>query len=74
MTPSIDPDHETRLLDPQEVARILGTSLSTLARWRSEGKGPKYLKLGDGAFAPVRYRPSDIKSFIDGGAVERGEG
>jgi len=63
-----------RLLSPREVAKILGTSRSTLARWRREGKGPKYLKLGEGMFAAVRYRGSDVRAFIEGSAVERGEG
>lgn len=34
------------LLTPAELAVMLGKSPRTLANWRSNGRGPKYLKLG----------------------------
>lgn len=34
------------LLTPAELAAMLGMSPRTLANWRSNGKGPPYLKIG----------------------------
>lgn len=36
----------TDLLTPAELAAMLGMSVRTLANWRSNGKGPPYLKIG----------------------------
>lgn len=36
----------TDLLTPAELAVMLGMSVRTLANWRSNGKGPPYLKIG----------------------------
>lgn len=36
----------TDLLTPAELAVMLGMSVRTLANWRSNGRGPKYLKVG----------------------------
>jgi predicted DNA-binding transcriptional regulator AlpA len=47
-----------RMLKRDEVARILSCSLSTLARWAGQRKGPPFIKLDDGPGA-VRY-PEDL--------------
>ena len=51
----------TRLLTETETARILSLKVTTLRRWRWEGKGPGYLKIG----AAVRYDPAVIDQFIE---------
>lgn len=50
------------LLDQKEVSTIIKKSESFLekARWVGHG-GPKFLKIGKS----VRYRPSDVREFID---------
>lgn len=40
MTPSL------RFLRPRQVAEIYNISLKCLAKWRIEGKGPSYRKIG----------------------------
>jgi len=35
----------------------------TLSNWRQQGRGPKYIKLGEGRTANVRYRLEDIEAF-----------
>ncbi len=40
------PSDDSTLIRPDEVAAILGVSLSTLERWRCIGGGPPYLKVG----------------------------
>lgn len=49
-----------------QAATFLGNedepfAIKTLQRWRVEGKGPKFLKIGKS----VRYRMSDLNEFLD---------
>jgi len=53
-----------QLLRPVEVARLLSISLDTLARWRIEGRGPRYVKLGVGRKASVRYPQDAVDAFL----------
>ena len=50
---------ENAILTPEILAKRWSISLSTVARWRSEGMGPAFLKLR----GHVRYRLEDIESF-----------
>jgi len=50
---------ENAILTPEVLAKRWSISLSTVARWRSEGMGPAFLKLR----GHVRYRLEDIESF-----------
>lgn len=50
----------TRLLDEAEAARALSIQPKTLCRWRWEGKGPAFYKIG----SAVRYKIDDIEEFI----------
>ena len=50
---------ENAILTPKVLAKRWSISLSTVARWRSEGIGPAFLKLR----GHVRYRLEDIESF-----------
>ena len=38
---------------------------STLAHWRSEGRGPKFIKLG----SKVAYRGSDLNEWLESRTV-----
>lgn len=53
-------DAGRELMTPAEGAIYLHLSASTLARWRTYGGGPLYLKLGKKIF----YRKSDLDQFI----------
>ena len=50
------------LLTPADVSRILGVSVQTLAHWRSEKRGPKFLKLP--AARLIRYRMADLEAWM----------
>ena len=52
-----DVNEQTELLKPGEVAERLNVSLQTLWRWRKDGTGPAYLRLGD---KTVRYLPLKV--------------
>ncbi len=43
---------------------------STLAHWRSEGRGPAYLKIG----SRVAYRGADLNAWLDAQTVRPTDG
>ena len=49
------------LLDEKELARLIRVSIGTLRYWRSEAKGPRYIKVGQ----LVRYTPSDVQQWLN---------
>lgn len=53
------------LLTPKQTATLLGVSLNTLPMWRWQGKGPPFIKLGDGPFAAIRYRRSELLLWLE---------
>jgi len=50
-----------KLLSQRELRNLLSQSDSTLERWRREGKGPRFIKIG----RSVRYRESDVEAFLE---------
>ena len=52
---------EDPLLSQERAAAVIGVKPPTLATWRHQGKGPKYVKVGRAAF----YRPADIEAWLD---------
>ena len=52
----------TELLTDIDVAGALKMSRQTLANWRSAGRGPRFIKIGDRS---VRYRRTDIEKWIE---------
>jgi excisionase family DNA binding protein len=46
-----------------EASEYLRISEDTLRTWRSDGRGPKYSKLG----SQVRYKRSDLDAWIERG-------
>lgn len=63
------------LLTPVQAAEFLGlldrrgnVSSETLAQWRSQGRGPRYIKLEKRL---VRYRRSDLENYLTTHSVER---
>ncbi len=55
------------LLTEAEAAQLLAIGKLTLAEWRRKGLAPPHLllpSLGTGAVRAVRYRRTDVESFI----------
>jgi len=48
------------LMKPQDLADRLGVALITLRKWRQQGKGPRYIKLGH---RTIRYRIEDVEEW-----------
>ena len=53
------------LLNESAAAQVLLLRRRTLSRWRWEGKGPAYCKIG----GAVRYRLADLEVYISGNRV-----
>lgn len=49
------------LWNERELADVLGVSVRTLQAWRSEGRGPRFIKLSP---TLVRYSPDDVREFV----------
>jgi len=52
-----------KLLTTDELAQRLGMDSGSLENWRNAGKGPIFIKMGQGNSAPVRYRLCDIEAW-----------
>jgi len=50
-----------RLLNERQVADSCAISVLTLRKWRTEGRGPRYVKIG----TLVRHRPEDVDAWIE---------
>lgn len=52
-----------KLLTPVDVSARWRISVKTLANWRTQKKGPKYVKLGGQRNQRVFYRVEDILDY-----------
>jgi predicted DNA-binding transcriptional regulator AlpA len=59
------PSSETFIPDTI-AATMIGLTAPTLRRWRHEGRGPRYCKVG----SSVRYKVADLEEFISKRIVE----
>lgn len=59
------------MITQEQLAKRWGISPRTLERWRTvSNEGPKYLKIGLGPRATVRYREEDILAFEQANLVD----
>ncbi|MGB3414045.1 MAG: helix-turn-helix domain-containing protein [Microbacteriaceae bacterium] len=59
----------TKLLTSEEVAEQLGLTSRTLLKWRSEGKGPDFIRIAN---QRVRYTQADVDRWINEQRVQMG--
>ncbi|WP_432020521.1 helix-turn-helix transcriptional regulator [Streptomyces sp. 1222.5] len=64
------PQDPEALLTPGQVSALSQLEEQTLANMRWRKTGPRYLKLGEGRSAPVRYRRRDVLAWFDAHGVE----
>lgn len=66
--PQTIPDDPAAELPPyvsaRELAAFLGLDERLLAKWRSMGIGPAYVKLTPGRGGSVRYSRDDIRAYL----------
>lgn len=60
-----------KLLTPKQVAEILQIHVGTLEAWRGRLEGPKWMKLGAGSRAPVRYKQGDVDQYLHDAAGKK---
>ncbi|MFZ5564615.1 MAG: helix-turn-helix transcriptional regulator [Thermodesulfobacteriota bacterium] len=53
-------DADKKLLTTVEAAEFLRIKPNTVEVWRTQGRGPRFVKLG----GAVRYRTADLEAFI----------
>lgn len=51
----------SKLLSAKDVAEITGLSVETLAQWRSQKRGPLFVKISRNF---IRYRQSDLDGWL----------
>jgi len=51
---------EAKCFDEKWVAHALGVSVQTVRRWRYDGGGPDFLRLG----GSIRYREADVEKWM----------
>lgn len=58
------PNQEKRspLLREREAAARLSVTPACLRKWRSNGRGPRFMRLGS---RMIRYHENDLQHFID---------
>jgi predicted DNA-binding transcriptional regulator AlpA len=54
------------LITERELSKLLKVSVSSLARWRQSGHGPRFLALGP---RRIIYRRSDVDAWLDKNAI-----
>jgi Helix-turn-helix domain len=52
---------EPMLLTPEEAAEVLKRPVGTISRWRAEGVGPRYFKVG----GRIRYDLGDLLAYLN---------
>jgi hypothetical protein len=50
-------------LKEKDAAALLGVSPKTMQQWRWLGRGPDYLKMGEGRGSAIRYEPEALEKF-----------
>lgn len=53
----------SRLVTERDASELLGVSVRTLQKWRLQGNGPRFVKLGHA----VRYDVKDLEAYIEDG-------
>lgn len=61
---------DLKMFDERGAAEMIGCSVALMRKWRLFNEGPAYVKVG----RLVRYRPTDIDSFLNANRVETGPG
>jgi len=61
----MQPVHREPLLIDTEVADIVQCSISSVRKWRTQGRGPRFFRLG----VLIRYRRCDVLEYVQSGRL-----
>jgi predicted DNA-binding transcriptional regulator AlpA len=59
------PERTSPFLSTAQAASWLGVRPSTLRKWRCQGTGPRFLRLGSGRRSPAAYRMADLEAWLE---------
>lgn len=72
--PNLNASHIQReWLTEKELSELTGFARSWFQQKRFNNEGIPYTKFGDGQFAPIRYRVSDVEKWIEEHSVKTSE-
>ena len=54
-------DEDKLVISEEAAAQMLGLSPRTLQRWRCQGRGPRFTKLGK----RVAYSPAALRTYVE---------
>lgn len=54
----------SELMTPNQLAAYLNLDAGTLQNWRTQRRGPRWVKLGKGRNAKVVYNSADVERWI----------
>ena len=57
--------NEPPLLTSPQAAAQLGVQPQTLRKWRCDGTGPRFVRLGTGRRSRAAYRLSDLEAWLE---------
>lgn len=57
--------NQAPVVNDREAARFLGLAPQTLRNWRTNRRGPKYVRLG----GRIVYRLADLNEFLNSGVI-----
>ena len=60
-------------LSEKELSELTGFARSWFQQKRFNNQGIPFTKFGDGQFAPIRYRVSDVEKWIQEHSVKTGD-
>jgi len=53
-----------KYFSPKEAAKYLSISIDLLQKWRSQGVGIPYVKLGESSSSLIRYDIEELNKYI----------
>lgn len=53
-----------KYLSPKETAKYLGVSVELLQKWRSNGVGIPFMKLGESTSSLIRYDIDELNKYL----------
>lgn len=59
------PPMVSEALSSAQAAAMLGIKPTTLEIWRCQGKGPRFVKLGNAKQAPVVYSREEVQRWME---------
>jgi excisionase family DNA binding protein len=54
----------SKYLSPKETAKYLGVSVELLQKWRSNGVGIPFMKLGESTSSLIRYDIDELNKYL----------